>query len=417
MTVMIFVLVVILAGAAFFAMASYETRGVLARQASCEAFYLADGAVERARARFLSDRAWRDGWNAERAGRGTYDLSVTDTTFMDEPNAVRLVATGSVEASRRSIEVMAKVPPTATGLTMLIMGDATAIGSLCCNGVAHVGGEADLNLACGEYTSGFEIAPSPVYTDPDSFPGATYYYVRGHPDGYALIYSAEGANITTFADSLLLDSVTEYDAALKTFTYAFDTADLIESFFDDAAGVFRRDTSDASVVVNFGEAALVDPPGVEARSAVILDGGVTSTIHATIVNTRFTGVTDEQRIDPAFWMGAEMTVKRLVVEPYNGIGAIAYDFRKVGATPMQLGTDAWPAYLYVTRAVKDLSSTFAQVGAVTCLGDWDSTGGPTLTYNPGFIDHLPKYLVDDWIGGVSGSLKVLRWREIGNPEG
>jgi hypothetical protein len=40
-----------------------------------------------------------------------------------------------------------------------------------------------------------------------------------------------------------------------------------------------------------------------------------------------------------------------------------------------------------------------------------------LTYNAGFIDHLPDYLVYGRIGGVSGSLKVLRWREIRNPQG
>jgi hypothetical protein len=305
---------------------------------------------------------------------------------------------------------------------MLIMRDANVTGSLCFDGAAHVGGVAnfgpyDVHLACGEYTSGFKITPSPIHTEPDSFPGATYYYVRGHPDGYALIYNAAGENVTSAADSARLASVTSYNAAAKTFTYTFDDAGLVESFFDDAVGVFRRDTSDVSVVVNFGETAVVDPPGIEARSAVVLAGGLTTTIRATIINTRFTGVTDQQRTDADFWMGERLTLLQIILEPPNGIGAIAYDFQKLGGAPVRVGTEAWPAYLYVTHDLLEARSNFLHVGAVTCLGNWNSSGGPNLTYNAGFIDHLPDYLVYGRIGGVSGSLKVLRWREIRNPQG
>ena len=48
MTVMVFALIIIIAGMAFFAMATYETKGALYRQESSEAFYLAEAAIERA---------------------------------------------------------------------------------------------------------------------------------------------------------------------------------------------------------------------------------------------------------------------------------------------------------------------------------------------------------------------------------
>ena len=80
LAVMIFVLVLTIAGSMFFAMASYETKGAMYRERSSEAFYLADGAVERARAKLLDDRSWRAGWSDVQAGRGHYDLTIRDST-------------------------------------------------------------------------------------------------------------------------------------------------------------------------------------------------------------------------------------------------------------------------------------------------------------------------------------------------
>ena len=62
MTVLIFALLLLIAGTGFFAMSFSETRQTLYRQESSEAFYLADGAIERARAQFIADQTWRDGW-------------------------------------------------------------------------------------------------------------------------------------------------------------------------------------------------------------------------------------------------------------------------------------------------------------------------------------------------------------------
>ena len=54
-TVTVFAFIIIIAGFAIYAVASYETKGALYRQNSSEAFYLADGAIERARAKFLEN--------------------------------------------------------------------------------------------------------------------------------------------------------------------------------------------------------------------------------------------------------------------------------------------------------------------------------------------------------------------------
>ncbi len=423
MTVVVIALVVIITGMAIFAMASYESKSALYRQASSEAFYLADAAVERARAKFLEDRTWRDGWSEVAQGRGTYDLVVTDTTFGGRTDVVQLLATGRVRQAERRIEVMAKVPPTGLGLGILIRGDAHVDGNLCLNGSLHIVGDADLgphdaHLACGSHTEGFDITPPPIYTDPGHHPNATYYSVRGNRIGnqaQARIYNALGVDITTaLGDSLV--GVTSYHNGSGTFRYEFDSHAVIERYFDESTGLFRREPGDQAVVVNFGEGAVVNPPGVNGVSAIEFDGSNASVIRATVINTRFTGVTDEQRVDPRFWIGGLTTVKQIRFEPAYGIALITWDFQKQGGSHVQLGTPEWPALVYVTRDVKAVNSNFTLVGAITVLGNWNSTGDPDMTWDPGFFENLPTYLFDTWPQGVSGTLQVLRWRELASAD-
>ena len=143
-------LVLLIAGMGFFSVAAFETKGAIYRQGSSEAFYLADAAIERARAKFLADRSWRDGWTGLASGRGTYDLAVRDTAWGGEDNVVRLLATGHVANAVRKVEVMAQVPPTAFDLSVLVMGDAEVGGNLCLGGDAHVNGDAGGNNGNGD---------------------------------------------------------------------------------------------------------------------------------------------------------------------------------------------------------------------------------------------------------------------------
>jgi hypothetical protein len=416
LTVVIFSLVILIAGIALFAMASYETKGALYRQESSEAFYLADGAVERARAKFLEDVTWRDGWANISGGRGEYDLAVRDTTYSDSA-AVQLLAQGRVGKAKRDVEVMAKLRATAYGLSLLVMGDADVGGNLCVHGDMHVTGDpdfgpGDVHLQCGEYTSGFPIIPPPVYTDPAHYPEATYYNVRGNIVGgvpQARIFNGDGVDITSvLGDSLV--GVMTYTAATKTFEYSF-TGARVAQYFDDSLGVFRRSPGDQAVVVNFGEGAVVNPPGVQGISDLVIDG-VATTVHTTVINTRFTGADQDQRVEADYWMGGLTLVRQATFEPYYGVALITKDFQKTGGAGVFVGSEAWPALAYVTGDVVDVNANFVLVGAITVLGDWHSTGGPDLTWDPGFLETLPSYLIETWPTGTSGTLQVLRWREV-----
>ncbi len=418
-TVVVFTLVIVLMGMSFFAVSAYETKGAIYRQNSSSAFYLADAGLERTRGKFLEDRTWRDGWSADSLGAGTYDVAVTDTTYPGAEDVVHVLSTGRVGIARRAIEVFAVVPPTAYGLGILVLGDADVGGDFCLEGTAHVVGDADfgpsdVHLTCGDYTSDFEVTPPPIYTDPDHFPDATYYYVRGTRIGgtaQARIFDRDGIDITTALGDSLVD-VTSYNAGQELFTFDFDSHAEIQHYFDDATGVFRRTAGDVAVVVNFGEAAAIDPPGVNATANLIFDGSSSTVVNATIVNARFTGVTEEQRSDEAFWMGGLTTVRQIIFEPYRGIALIARDFQKVGGSHTQIGSPDYPALIYITRDVVGVNSNFELYGAFVVLGDWNSTGSPHIVFDRGFIEHLPGYLVDDWADGVSGTLRVLKWREM-----
>jgi hypothetical protein len=418
-SIVIFLLVITISGVAFFAMASRESKGALYREASSEAFLIADGAVERVRAKFLEDRTWRTGWMNESVGRGTYDVALTDTTFDGEPDVVQIITTGRVENAIRKIEVMAKVPPTGFGVGILIVGDADVNGNLCLLGDIHVNGDSDfgpndVHLKCGgEITAGFDIEPQMMFTEPDRYPDATYYYVRGNKIGsdyQARIYDRDGVDITTaLGDSL--EDVTSYNNGSKAFEFDFDSDALLEKYFNDSTGVFRRLPGDQSVIVNFGETPIVDPPGVDGVAEVTLDGGGTS-INATIINTRFIGTTEAQRLESVFWEGGLTLVKQVTMEPYSGIALITHDFQKSGGAGALLGTDAWPAYVYVTQDVVDANANLEITGAITCLRDFNTTGGPDVTFDDGFLEQFPGWLIEEWLPGVSGTLRVLSWREL-----
>ncbi|MCK4412104.1 MAG: hypothetical protein KAY32_01035 [Candidatus Eisenbacteria sp.] len=420
LTVTVFVFVVMISAAAFFAMASYETKGALHRQRSSEAFYVADGAIERARAKFLEDRSWRAGWSGDSLGRGVYDLSVTDTTFPGADNVVYLRADGTVRAVQRSIGVFATVPPSALGLTLLIMGDATVGGNLCLAGAVHVNGSADFgpqdaHLKCGgTYTTGDTINPPPIYTEVDSFPNATYYKVRGTKIGstyQARIYNGNDVDITTALGDSLVD-VTTYNPGQKIFTFEFKGAADINKYFDDATGIFGRNAGDIAVVINFGEEPVINPPGSDGITKLIIDANPNQVINATVINTRFTGATLADRYDYRCWKGGVTLVKQIIWEPYYGVALVVHDFQKQGGSLVRMGTPTWPALVYVTQDAVWVNANFELCGSMICLGNWNSTGGPDMIYNGAFMANLPDYLMDTWPQGSAGTLQVLRWREL-----
>jgi len=416
--VMIFIFVVIISGICFFALSAHESSSAMYRQETTEAFYLADAAIERARAKFLEDRAWRDGWTDEACGGGLYSLTVADTTYSGLVDCVQLVASGAVGRSARSVEVIAEVPPTALALAVQVSGDADVNGDICVLGNLLVNGDNDfgphdVHLQCGDLADNVQITPPPIFTDPGHFPGATYYYVKGTEVAgtyQARIFDAAGNDLTTaLGDSLT--GVISYNAGLKTFTYDFDSDALIAQYFDTSTGVFSRNPGDSAVVINFGETPLINPPGMFGISEVILDATF-STVTSTIVNTRFTGVTTAERYDPAFWTGGLTSIKQITMEPDYGIALITADFMKNGGARVDVGTVTNPAYIYITNDLEDANANFEIVGAITVLGDWTSNGHLTIYYDTGFLGQVPSYLIDTFPEGTSGTLKVLTWKEM-----
>jgi hypothetical protein len=421
----IFTFIVMIATLGFSSMVSYETRAALNRQATVESFYLADGAVERARARLMNDGDWRGTLSGVPEGDGTYDLAVSDTTLPVIGPAVKIVGTGHVGATDRRVELWAQVESSALEYALFVGGDAEVSGNFCLTGTALVVGDASgsspaqppLFTCGGTYREFVTETPPRAYTIPDSFPGATYYSVRGNSTSpaRARIYNRLGQDITGATD---LSDVLTFGGS--TFAFAFDTDAKIGKYFDPTTGIFALGAHDAYVVVDFGEAPTVSPPGANGVARLLFDGhnpphGTMPQITATVINTRFVGTTEAQRLDPAYWRGSTVEYQECQLSPVNGLALIGRTLDCPTGNGAELGTSAHPALLYVTGAVSQLGSNLEVIGCLTTLGDFHSHGGPAITSNPGFVTDLPAFLKRGGSSGGSGTVHVVRWREVTAP--
>ena len=290
--------------------------------------------------------------------------------------------------------------PHALSLGLFVGRDARIGGRLCLKGDGYIGGAATGVDGTGEPAIGcggcYSLGPGwdapAIYTDPEHFPGATYYYVRitlVDQRFHSVIYDRNGIDIT---GGNSLDGLMSYDSSTKTFGFLFNSSTLIARYFDDATGVFRREPGDLSVVVNFGEAPIADPPGAEGVTALSFDRAGSAVVRATIVNTRFVGEGESARLNPSGWKGGRISVKSVTFEPKNGLAIVGHDMQKFGSSSAILGTSSAPALIYLTRDAIELQLSFAVTGSMICLRDFKSTGGPSFEYAPGFIALLPAYL-------------------------
>jgi hypothetical protein len=291
----LFVFILMLATLGFSSMVSYENKGALYRQATVEAFYLADGAVERGRARLLSDSGWRGSILGVAEGDGTYDLMIADTTVMAYGALTKIVGTGHVGLADRRVELWTRTEPTAFQYAIFIAGDAEVMGNACLTGEALIVGNAhgatpmqDPHFTCdATYHEFYPATPPPVYTDPAHFPGATYYYVKGSTTApaQARIYNRSGVDITGTAD---FSDVLTY--ASGTFRFDFGNDVEITKYFHPTTGVFQLSAPDTCVVVNFGEIPTANPPGVNGVASLEFTGsGASSIIAATLVRRSCSG--------------------------------------------------------------------------------------------------------------------------------
>lgn len=418
----IFIFILMIATLGFSSMVTYETKGALYRQSSVEAFHLADGAIERARARMLNDEGWRGALLGVSEGNGTYDLAVRDTTIPVTGTVTKFVGTGHVGLSDRRIELLGAVEPTALRTALFVGGEAGVSGNVQLDGPALIVGDAyGASLAqppgfigAGVWRESFAAAPPIIYATADSFPGATYYSVRGSQTipPQARIYNDAGVDVTPpgvdFADVLT--------CAGNTFSFRFDSAAKIASYFDPATGVFSVVAPDSCVVVNFGEAPTINPPGISGVTSLYFDGdGASTQIEATLINTRFVGTTEIQRLDPLSWLGSTVEYRECRVEPRNGFGLLGYQLDCPFGASVELGTVARPALIYVTDDVVRFASSLRLTGCLVALGDLYSTGGPRLDDHTGLSARLPDGVRRGNRSGVSGTVHVLRWRETAAP--
>jgi hypothetical protein len=416
----IFAFILLVGGMTLFSIATGESRNAHYDQRSWEAFYLADSALERARAHMLSDVGWRDGWTDISAGNGTYSLSITDTTYAGVANAVRMLAVGQVDDATRQVEMIAAVSPSVFSHTIVVVGEIETWGNVCIEGLIFVGvddGGYSPAADCGDIMTDTQVTPPAFYTDSAHFPGATYYDVRATEIAgtwQARILDGDGNDITSaVGDSLV--GIVSYDPSADEndqIIYRFNGLGTVQDYFHEDTGVFKRNAGDTSVVVNFGNGSVTSPPGVDSEADVLLDGVNYQTIHTTIINTKFTGITEEERQDTANWSGGDINMRKVSIAPYNGIAFISHEVEKDDGTDINLGTETWPALVVITGEGENLNPHFKVTGTVVCLGEWSCFGDQILVYDPGYLDNLPTYLVEIESNNVSGRIEVLLWQEL-----
>ena len=429
--VLIFALVASLTGLAFFSMTSYEFKGARDRQESSEAFYLADGGIDRARGELLEDNQWRASIPTTVLGSGNYNLTVQDTVMAGE-DRVFLHAEGYVGEAARGVEVVGDVLSVIEALALFASRNIDANGNLNVGGHIHINGDGDFgpgdsHLKSGTYDEGYGIDPPAVYTEPGNFPNSTVYRVIGYPvppnKAKALIDKWDRVNDQW--EPVLTDSIPQSivafvvpDAQYPDGHYEFDFKktggnSAIENYFDYSTGVFRPDPGDNGVVVDFGW----PQPGTQTVANIALNNSNTDiTLRATIINTRFMGISEADRIEPCsgYWVGGNTTFgSKVQFAPENCVALIATQLGpKVGQQPNaqgKLGTVDKPGLTYVTGNVEGLKGALEVHGALISLCDINSQGGPDIIHYPDLEDCIPAGVLSE---GGAGFLKFLEWREV-----
>ncbi len=135
-------------------------------------------------------------------------------------------------------------------------------------------------------------------------------------------------------------------------------------------------------------------------------------ITATIINTRFTGVTSAQRLMTSYWKGGNCEIKHLTFAPRNGIALAAHGIDRSGSALVRLGTSSWPGLAYITGDAVDLTANLQVVGSVIILDDFVTDHSLSVTFNDAFLARLPAYFLSGFNQGISGTLEFVHWMEV-----
>ena len=185
-------------GLAVFALSGYEYGQATQRDDSGSAFWLAEAAIEHAKAEIFKDMTWTAGFDSvalSGVDEGYYSLTVEDSSYGGE-DATRLFARGFIRRPgasyvERDVEVFAKIGPAALMYAIFSMNCIEAGGNVDVCGLVHGnqcvidGGSAfDSPDSCtyeGALSDSFEVIPPAIRMEPWFYPNTTYYYVVGHP--------------------------------------------------------------------------------------------------------------------------------------------------------------------------------------------------------------------------------------------
>jgi hypothetical protein len=416
LTVLVFSFVFIVGVMAFFAVASYEANQTEVREHSTRAFYLADGAIDRAKVDLLANGRWDDGYAWTNFDGGSYKLTVNqDTTWNGQP-AAWFYAEGRFGRTKRDVEVFADIVPPAWEIAILALGDINTQGNICLDGHAHANEEMDgdnFRDDCpGTFDGGYTILPPPAYTEPDSFPGATYYYVTAQrtPTKQLYVKDRNGATLYTYTHPASPHPEITWDinnSQVLSIDYRLNGPG--PHALDDTVGVFVMQGADTAVVINFGEgtAGKHDVTNILVQATGNVDAAITS----TIINARFTGITTLDRLDQDDWEGGELRLRTATAfAPRLCISMIVKSLDK-GNAQVQLGTAQRPALTYIMGDADWSQGQLSVTGTIIALGDMSFGGGIDLTYNRAFIGCLPPALRENWPTNVSGEMKILEWKE------
>jgi hypothetical protein len=418
-TVLIFGFVFIIGTMAFFAVAGYEAAQAQIRNDSLRAFYLADGAIERAKVQLLKNIRWADNgghFAITNLDGGQFALSVSDTFYQGATRKL-FYAEGTYRRTKRDVAVIANVVPAGQGLAIHASNDIHLQGNICLDGYAHANGDIEngSHFRCGgdpiyTYDSGYPVNPPVIYTEPDSFPDLTYYYVTA-TDGPGTadtlwLKDRNKAPINFWIDPAGPPNIT-WKYFQNTKTLSFDAQPT--NVYDQATGLFPRLGSDVSVIINFGGSP---SPADHQKTDLNFHetGSPPYEIQTSFINTRFIGSTQGDRLLRNKWEGGATTTQtKAVFAPLACIAVIGQTIS--GNATVQMGTAAHPALTYIMDNVDFSVGGWTVTGTLISLGDITIGGGVNLNYNAGFISCLPPSLRDNWPNGTSGAMEVLLWRE------
>jgi len=416
MTVLVFSLVFMIGLLAFFTVAGYEASQAEVREQSTRAFFLADGAIERAKGELLRNGLWEGGYAWTNSDGGRYKLTVDRTSTWQGQPAAWFYAEGMFGRTKRDVEVYANIVPPALDFAILSLGDIDTQGNIDLIGHAHANGEMDGShfQNTGTYDGGFGIFPPVAYTEPDSFPDATYYYVTAqkNPTEELYIKDRNGATLYTFAAGTPIDAAGELTWSInntRRLSIRYQINGAGPHALDPAGNIFVKENTDHAVIINFGQGT----PGKHDQTYIEIQatGNVTTTITPTIINARFTGTTVLDRLDKDFWEGDEIDLKTATTfAPDYCISVIAKKLDKANALA-SMGTANSPCLNYIMGDVDWSAGQFSMFGTLISLGDMSFGGGTNLNYDSGFIDCLPPVLGANWPVPTSGRMEVLNWNE------